>query len=231
MAQTTAILFFARSARSECNHKQLDGSVSYANNFILLQRLRAGTIHKIHESGLPFFEIDESKQKGRTFGEKLDEAISGCFEEGYSNLIVIGNDCPDLTVEDIHFTAEQLLNGKTILGPDERGGLYLIGINKSNYHLLDFQSLPWCTRNLMSAFEEKLNSLSLLAVNLEYQLDLNEKNDFKKIRNKGFLSFLKTILFKVFHFLNCVFAKIQKIFSAQNKSIFQFRGPPVTAIS
>ena len=95
----TAILFFSRRAEAEINFKTFSTDRSDALKIAGL--LYAHTLQMIHKSGLPFFIIDESMQKGADFGEKLSNAISFVFAEGAENIVVLGADCPGLGVEDL----------------------------------------------------------------------------------------------------------------------------------
>lgn len=72
------------------------------------------------------------KYTGVTFGERLEGAVETLAGLGYGKIVIVGTDCPSLTAEDIA-TAFQLLDHKRlVLGPDHRGGCYLIGLHRED---------------------------------------------------------------------------------------------------
>ena len=70
-------------------------------------------------------------QQGKTFGEKLEAAIESVAALGYAEVVVIGADCPQLDAADVATAFEQLTEHALVLGPDEHGGCYLIGLRLS----------------------------------------------------------------------------------------------------
>jgi len=50
----TAILFFSRSARAECQYKILDKQLPYTHNLKLIKQNISAAYTKIVDSGLPF---------------------------------------------------------------------------------------------------------------------------------------------------------------------------------
>jgi len=67
-------------------------------------------------------------QEGASFGDKLQNAIETVAQLGYQEIVIIGQDCPDLESADIHDAFAFLEKHRLVLGPDHRGGCYLIGI-------------------------------------------------------------------------------------------------------
>jgi glycosyltransferase A (GT-A) superfamily protein (DUF2064 family) len=75
-------------------------------------------------------------QRGRTFGERLSNGIDELSDLGYQEIVIIGRDCPDLEVADIDVAFDRLANFRLVLGPDHRGGCYLIAIHSMDSHKL-----------------------------------------------------------------------------------------------
>jgi uncharacterized protein len=65
-------------------------------------------------------------QVGHGFGDRLQNAVSKIRAQ-YERIIIIGQDCPDLSLSDIEAALDLLEEGGIVLGPDHRGGTYLIG--------------------------------------------------------------------------------------------------------
>ncbi len=82
-------------------------------------------------------------QRGASFGEKLENAVLRIAALGYDEVVVIGRDCPRLNADDIVSAFAQLSNHRLVLGPDHRGGCYLIGLRTADRHLLS--GIRWKT--------------------------------------------------------------------------------------
>ena len=122
-----------------------------------------GTIHK---TNLPYFISDETTQTGTTFGEKLSTAVQAVFDQGFENIIIVGNDTPGLTAQLIHDTYFSLGQNDLVLGPDYNGGAYLIGLAKGVFNKKMFANLSWKTskvfQQLQAFSEEKLFHLGVI---------------------------------------------------------------------
>jgi uncharacterized protein len=75
-------------------------------------------------------------QEGSSFGERLENSVQTLTDLGYSKVVVVGGDCPDLELEDIQLAFSALERHRLVLGPDHRGGCYLIGLDTRERHLL-----------------------------------------------------------------------------------------------
>src|SRR5438067_12270633 len=76
-------------------------------------------------------------QHGKTFGERLTNAFDELARRGYDQIVIVGRDCPELTVTDIQDAFSALQESRAVLGPDHRGGCYLIGLHATDRALLD----------------------------------------------------------------------------------------------
>lgn len=74
-------------------------------------------------------QVTVHAQQGANFAERLENAVEELAQSGYDRVVIVGRDCPDLAAQDIA-QAFQLLNDHTLaLGPDHRGGCYLIALH------------------------------------------------------------------------------------------------------
>jgi hypothetical protein len=80
--------------------------------------------------------IEIHLQPDRPFAENLEAALEELFLSGYEDVVVIGRDCPGLVESDLLTAFELLDNHRLVLGPDHRGGLYLIGLHLAERDLL-----------------------------------------------------------------------------------------------
>lgn len=68
------------------------------------------------------------RQQGGDFGESLTQAVEKLAGLGYEEIVIVGRDCPSLTEEDVRRSFRLLREKRCVLGPDHRGGLYLIAL-------------------------------------------------------------------------------------------------------
>src|SRR5436189_293869 len=76
------------------------------------------------------------RQAGHDFATRLENAIARINELEYDEVVVIGRDCPSLRPIDIEHAFGKLESRKLVLGPDHRGGCYLIAFRLRDRALL-----------------------------------------------------------------------------------------------
>lgn len=88
----------------------------------------------------PFFEkfdVEKKLQDGVDLGQRMANA----FQSGGKPGILIGTDCPNLTVDYLCDAIKKLPEYEAIIGPAEDGGYGLIGMNKPDNSV--FQGVEW----------------------------------------------------------------------------------------
>ena len=116
-------------------------------------------------------------QEGNNLGERLSNAFYHSFTEGYSNTVVIGSDCIEITRDDINTAFNFLSTGyETVIGPTNDGGYYLIGLSGKNYPEL-FQNIEWSTNKVFSQTQKIINQLQISSRILNYYNDIDEISD------------------------------------------------------
>jgi len=88
------------------------------------------------------------KQNGSSFDERLKNTISDVFNLGYNEIIIVGNDCPDLTPETIQLAFTSLNQSDIVIGPSADGGFYLIAIKKIDERIFD--NVKWYSNKVLS---------------------------------------------------------------------------------
>lgn len=172
---TTAILVFANSAKEDLANKHI------AKGEQLFDILTQTTLKKAKNTGLPVFHFSDNDQVGATFGERFTNAIASVFERGFSNIITIGNDTPHLKTQHLKHTAQQLAMGKTVIGPSNDGGFYLLGLQKSSFQAAEIQNLPWQRFSLYHQITLWLQEESFELIKLPVLQDLDNERDLKSI--------------------------------------------------
>jgi len=95
-------------------------------------------------------------QAGDNLGERLRNAFDNAFEEGFSNVVAIGSDSPDLPVHYLIESFEALAAHDTVIGPANDGRYYLIGFSKEKFTPEAFDNISWSTDGV---FEQTVNIL------------------------------------------------------------------------
>ena len=185
LTSQTAILLFARSSDTEARHKWLPQGTK------IFTQLNQRANKLITESGLPYFHITEQDQIGVDFGERFSNALKYIFDQGFSSVISIGNDTPNLTQRDIQIAIEKLRDGYAVLGPSKDGGIYLMGLHARDYDKGSFEQLKWGTSQLLQSLgkylqfkERQLHFLPVYA-DLDSVADIPYLLSFSSIIPKG----------------------------------------------
>ncbi len=172
--ERTAILIFARTASRDAAEKAMPGSLQ------IFEHLTGQALLKARRSGFPCFHFGDRLQRGNSFQERLGSAMQSLFDKGFENLVVIGNDSPDLSVSTLQKAAKALSGKRAVLGPDADGGTYLIGMHRSQFDYHAFLEFPWRQAQLFDAmcrWLEKRCKADLLI--LDCQMDMDSLEDLR----------------------------------------------------
>lgn len=191
-AQKTAILVFAQSAQQEGTTKSFQSAVS------LFEILNKQTLKAVENSKIPYFHISEKQQVGNTFGERFINAIQQVYDQGFENVITIGNDTPHLTSTHLKQTAQQLKEHPFVIGPSHDGGFYLLGLHRSQFNPAQFLKLPWQTSQVTTCLSKLLSEEKIEVILLEKLHDIDQFRDFKKLID-GFQRLSSIIITLYYH--------------------------------
>lgn len=125
-------------------------------------------------------------QSGNDLGEKMKNAFSKGFRQGFQNIIIIGTDLLDITTEDINEAFEALKTYDYVIGPAEDGGYYLLGINTLNSTL--FENKHWSSNTVLQE--------TLIDLKTEHIALLDERNDIDTYEDLEEFKDLKDYLLK-----------------------------------
>jgi 2-phospho-L-lactate guanylyltransferase (CobY/MobA/RfbA family) len=220
----TAILLFSRTCASEAAAKNFFIGKGDKKNQQIAAQLIKRTVSVATESGLPYYLIDERQQVGTSFGERLTNAIQTVYNEGFQKVIVIGNDCLQLDSKKIHAAADALNNHQQVLMPTAKGGVSLIGLNKSSFATDAFTSIPWQTDSVFEALNLLYHSTFVLPV----ADDVNNFIDLKNsIRHLSPLTCLYTLITSFIASLQSVVIITVSDYTSFDRIFFGLRAPPV----
>ncbi|UCE50057.1 MAG: TIGR04282 family arsenosugar biosynthesis glycosyltransferase [Phycisphaerales bacterium] len=126
-------------------------------------------------------------QKGNDLGEKMKNAFADVFEEGFSKVVAIGSDSPDLPEEFLRQAFAQLDSFDAVIGPSSDGGYYLIGFSKDSFVAEAFDDIAWSTPAVCDQTRAKLESHGLTVHLLPQWHDVDRRSDLDGLvtRNKN----------------------------------------------
>ena len=120
---------------------------------------------------------EKKLQTGNDLGEKMQHAFTEVFNNGYSNICIIGSDCFELTTEIITEAFENLCLCKTVIGPASDGGYYLLGMQFPFKDL--FSGIKWSTTDVFIETINKINKQSFTCHLLTWLNDIDDENDLR----------------------------------------------------
>lgn len=218
-----ALIFFSRPKADEAKHKSW--FKEHSKNQQIASLLIDKAQNAIKNSDIPIYHFNEENQKGFNFGERLANAYSEVFSLGYEQVISVGNDCPDLDKVNWQDINAHLAEGKSVLGPDKRGGAYLIGIQKKHFDKRKFEKLSWQKNTLYQELAQICKeSTSLIELNQSRDI-----NSFHDIRLLSKVKTFKTAFLKLISLLLQVFKGMAKDFHLTVHDFFIFKDSPLRA--
>jgi glycosyltransferase A (GT-A) superfamily protein (DUF2064 family) len=132
-----ALLIFVDSAHTDCKRRGWPSTFRIlleTQNFTFeenpgfdLHLFTSGEFHSLVSSSLQVHF-----QEGASFGQRLENAIECLARLGYQEIVVVGRDCPELGQKDLIRAFQLLRQHRLVLGPDHRGGCYLIGLHAND---------------------------------------------------------------------------------------------------
>lgn len=125
-------------------------------------------------------------QQGADLGLRLAHAFELALRDK-PKVLVIGTDCPALSVKHLHQAAAALRNGNDgVFIPAEDGGYTLIGLSRHEPRL--FSGIDWGSERVMQQTREQLRSCGLRWQELEYLWDVDRPQDWQRLQQSGLLN-------------------------------------------
>lgn len=166
----------------------------------LYQRLVHATLQTVSASGLgpvelwctpstghPFlrrcavgFGARLRRQQGASLGARMHFALHRALRR-HKRALLIGCDCPELSVADLSAASRLLGQGTDIvLGPAEDGGFYLIGLTASCSRL--FHGIRWGRPDVLERMRANIRALGLQCRELTERWDLDRPPDLERAK-------------------------------------------------
>ncbi len=126
-------------------------------------------------------------QRGDDLGHRLRDAFAGAFEEGFSKVVAIGSDSPDLPEDFLRDAFDKLESHDAVIGPASDGGYYLIGFSEDSFVTDAFDSIAWSTSAVCDQTRTRLTThgLSVHLLPLWHDVDARADLDGLVTRSGG----------------------------------------------
>ena len=123
-------------------------------------------------------------QKGKDLGKRMKNAFLDTFAEGFSEVLLIGSDIPDLTMEVLHEAfAFDLYD--TSVGPASDGGYYLIGFTDKTFLPEIFEGIAWGTSAVFKQTMDLLQRRRLTVRVLPVLHDVDRPEDVQALYSRN----------------------------------------------
>ncbi|MFV1997937.1 MAG: TIGR04282 family arsenosugar biosynthesis glycosyltransferase [Acidiferrobacterales bacterium] len=135
--------------------------------------------HQFFVSCADTYDVTLHKQSGNDLGQRMSNA----FAESQIQspwVILVGTDCPNLTINDLKQATTILDNGAdAVLGPATDGGYVLIGLNRSAPGL--FTDMPWGNDKIAELTRGRLRDMGMRWFELPVRNDIDRPDDLVHI--------------------------------------------------
>ncbi len=178
----TAILLFSKfSQQKRANDKVFLRNKDALKNQQIAATLLEYTQHIAQKTKLPLFWIGAEEQVGETFGERISHATQQVLNKGFQHIIIIGDDCPSLSLGDFQKTLKAFSKNQASIGLAKDGGTYLIGITRQHFQKNKFTHLAWQKQNLGEDLIAYLNNLDAKICFLSTKSDIDNYLDWAEV--------------------------------------------------
>jgi len=124
------------------------------------------------------YPLTLAAQCGDDLGERMLNAFNDALSH-YRHAVLIGCDCPSLTVDDLREALAALQNGSdAVIAPAEDGGYVLIGLNTPQPAL--FSGMSWGNEQVMAQTRHRATGASLTVHELARQWDVDTIGDWDR---------------------------------------------------
>lgn len=172
----TAVLIFADAQQRDLRRRGLSSRHASLVSLPRLQELSGrADLHWFTDASPcsnPFAQrsgVSVHKQRGNSFGERLDNAVEELARDGYERIVVVGRDCPQLSTGDVATAIDQLDTQQLVLGPDHRGGCYLIAFHTADRARL--RGVHWQQNTDAAELLSRFNESNVALLETKFDLD------------------------------------------------------------
>lgn len=124
--------------------------------------------------------FEKKLQEGDNLGDRMMLAFFELFQQGYSKVVIIGSDCPELTSFVIEDAFDKLDLHDVVIGPSTDGGYYLLGLTQLLPDL--FKDKEWSTDKVLAATIKDIVRLKRSSYFLTELSDIDTAEDLHRFQ-------------------------------------------------
>ena len=124
-------------------------------------------------------------QRGKDLGERMKNAFSDAFSQGFRSALLIGSDIPDLSNQLLREAFASLRTNDAVIGPSLDGGYYLIGFKYDTFAPDVFEGIAWSTPEVFAQTERVLRKGGCRVHELLFWRDIDTYDDLKALFSRS----------------------------------------------
>lgn len=124
------------------------------------------------------FGVTLSTQSSGDLGARMQHALEQGLAQ-HAAVIIIGSDCPALTLHTLRVAAQKLESHDAVFAPTEDGGYVLIGARRSDAAL--FSHVTWSSAMVMTQTRSNLHKLGWKWAELATHWDVDHPEDYQRL--------------------------------------------------
>ena len=118
-------------------------------------------------------------QRGDDLGERMATTLQTRLQAGFTQVVFIGSDSPNLPLEYIRKAFGALQSDDIVLGPAADGGYCLLGCRRMHPNL--FQAMPWGTEKVLKITRQRIKSSNISYRELPAWYDVDSPPDVARL--------------------------------------------------
>ncbi len=122
--------------------------------------------------------FEKRLQEGESLGNRMMAAFFELFQQGYSKVVIVGSDCPELTTFVIEDAFDKLDATDVVIGPSSDGGYYLLGLTQLIPEL--FKNKQWSTDTVLADTIKDTVNLRKVCLFLTELSDIDTADDLRR---------------------------------------------------
>jgi len=139
--------------------------------------------HAFFQQCADTYPLTLTNQNGTDLGERMHNAFIQTLSQ-YRHALLMGCDCPSLTVDDLRHSLKALQNGNdVVIAPADDGGYVMIGLNRPQPVL--FNNMIWGVDSVMNETRQRIVKAELTMMELGNQWDVDTIDDWRRYITLG----------------------------------------------
>ncbi len=128
-------------------------------------------------------DLDYARQDEGDLGERMRAAFAAALAAEDRRAVIIGSDCPELSVAHLQGAFAALRRAPVVLGPSRDGGYYLLGMRGPHDFLLT--DMPWGGERVLAETRRRLRARGVKAIELTELDDIDTPADLSAWRARA----------------------------------------------